>query len=209
MNTVTAINAVLTNALSDPALKKSICRFLDWAPEIKHEGLVSTHISAFLSENGTKARREQSMSRRRIDILVEGQSIEAKYHFEGDLLEIEQALSAGAVHNASGWNSATNAVLGELARGKASYFMWHVCVRSLGMDARYKYPELINKFFTHTQATTHLQAAANAATIIDTKLFPLFQARVPGLVFWQLPNIAASHTTLLSRLYCFPARHDA
>lgn len=149
------------------------------------------------------------MRKRRVDLEIGDACVEAKYHFEGDLLEIEARLAAGEAYAPKGWNSAPNAILSELTRGKASYFLWHVCIRSLGMPHQYKYAELIDKFYIHTGTATLPDAADSAEAFIDGQLFPRFKVVAPQVTQFTLPRIDGAHSCLISRLYYFPTRDEA
>ena len=199
---------VLATAFTASRFTDPVRFALDWAPEIKHEGLVTTSLSAYLRSIGVQSRREVSLSKRRIDLYIGSSAIEAKYHFEGDLLEIERNLRNNATHGATAWNSATNAILGELARGRASYFLWLVCIRSPDMPALYKLSHLIEPFYLATGAPSLSAAASCAEQLLDATLLPLLQQRTALTHFW-LPNIMGQHSCIVPRLYYFPARDEA
>ena len=199
---------LLRKALIAPAVSSQLCHFLDWAAEIKHEELVCTHLSACLKSSGIPSKREVKVgvNSRKVDIVINKELIEAKYHYEGDLLEIELALRNGTAFKASNWNSAAKNILTELDRGDGTFLLWHVCIRSLTPPSttQYKLPDLIKRFYSCSRASTLPSAVLAAENFIDLTLFPLFLARRPGLQMHCLPGIQANYSHLISRLYHIP-----
>lgn len=196
------IPILLAEALAAPAVVSSLRYLLDWSPETKHEGLVGTHISAYLRSNGVASRREVC----RVDLVVEGVSIEAKYHYEGDLLRIQRGLSSEILPKSQS-SSPVSDILKELGRLRSSYFLWHVCIRSREKTDQYKYSDLIDSFYTdeHIHVSTLPEAVVAAEHFINQTLHPLFQRCVSQLKVHTLPTIQASHSALLSRLYETPS----
>lgn len=192
------IPTLLAEALAAPTVASSLGYFLDRSPETKHEGLVGTHISAYLRSQGVASRREVQ----RVDLVIDGVGIEAKYHYEGDLLKIECGLSSEDLPGSKKYPPVSD-ILKELGRLRSSFFLWHVCVRNRGKTDQYKYSGLIDSFYSDSRirASSLSEAVAAAEYFINQTLHPLLQRRVPQLRAHTLPTIQASHSALLSRLY--------
>lgn len=131
------INEIVA-AFEDEKFKNFVAWPLRWVPELKHESLVATALSAFLSEKNIACRREfrveKSRTSRRYDLTIEGTPMELKYHLDFDIDLILKTISSPLAHRrleraaASSWN-AGQSFLNELHRAKNSYFLWSICAR--------------------------------------------------------------------------------
>ncbi|WP_156373570.1 hypothetical protein [Pseudorhodoferax sp. Leaf267] len=183
-------------------MRDCIKQALDWVPELKHEGLICTYLSASLRQQGVDSTREVTVKHRRYDIKVNGQHVEAKYHVEGDLHEVIESFapSTNFSYNSKGWNSASKAVHDELRRGDSSWFLWLIAVRDLRSEQPYIYPRLIEKFYKQTNSKSLSQAIAATSSLLDDEVLAAFQTRLQATVY-KLPAVRGKHTALVSRLY--------
>lgn len=200
---------ILSEGYREATFIATVVDALDWVPELKHEGLVCTHLSSALRKRGVASMREVTVGRRRYDIKIEDCFVEAKYHFEGDLHDVLTSFrpESNYVYNPKGWNSAPKSIHDELNRGEPSWFLWMVCVRTPESNENYIYRDLIGRFQNSCGATDFDSSIAAAELLMARDCTSVFQARLATLDY-DLPTIRGRHSALVSRLYHLAA-YDA
>lgn len=207
---------LIKRALRTPQVKKTIQLLLDHSSEIKHEDTICSLISAELRQQDLPAKRKAYSPKRGkrkarcVDMLIDQQEVEAKYHFEGDLVHVARALAKRPRYKAKGSRTAPKDVRSELRRATPSYFLWMVCIRSKAeLESErvpYKLPELVRLFYREKiakQSRTVRQATKAAEAAIDRRLLPLFKqdAKRRRIRPDRLPTIHGRHSSLIFRLY--------
>jgi hypothetical protein len=196
-----SVYALIDSVYAEPSFQSAIAHILDWAPELKHENHITTLISTYLRKSGVNSRREVTRENLRADLEIQGESLEAKYHFEGDLIEIPASFST---INSSGkvqsWPSVATAIYGDLVKPDRSYFLWFVCIRSNGIAGIYKCSRLIGEFYKQRGVSTLDGAVQSAEELINNKIKTIFQPLLSGPPV-ELPNLVGTHSVLISRLY--------
>lgn len=210
--------SLLKTVLQKSSIKKAIKLLIDHASEIKHEDTICTLLSAELRSKGPA-----SISRRKvyfpklgrkkarcIDLVINTHKIEAKYHFEGDLVHIEKVFVEGARYKKKGSRTARKEVRDELRRDAPAYFLWMVCVRSEVERERkeipYKMDNLIGLFYKNKmrgRGKTLGKATKVAEAMIDKQLLRHFRRDVKTrrIRSIPLPTIRGGHSSLIFRLY--------
>ena len=175
---------------------------LDWVPELKHENLVCTHLSASLRKMGMQSMGEVTVTGRRYDMNIEGHHLEAKYHLEGDLYEVLDTLEPQSkyLYDKKGWNSASKAIHDELNRGVPSWFLWMVCVRDPDSTENYIYPRLREKFKKKSGANNFESAVTAAEDLMARQVTSAFRTKLETSDF-VMPTIRGRHSALVFRLY--------
>lgn len=206
------IYKLLSEALDNKKIKDVIKFSLDGAPEIKHEGMISTLISAYLREQGIVSRREVSSQylkisneNRRYDLIVENERIEAKYNFEGDLLEISKDFKRVKEIDLVKRNTAYKSIYKEVSRGIDSYFLWHICIRRNLINDTYKCEDLIKNYYNKLsiQNISDCYAIDYAKKIIEGEIYGNFKSINEKIKIQGLPSIEGKNDTILSYLYSF------
>lgn len=196
---------VLLESFKDPTFLAAVQDVLEWVPELKHEGLVCTHLSSALPKKGVRSRREVSLHPRRFDMQIEGVNLEAKYHHDGDLHEVRDSFRNGYVYDPKHYNSATKAIHQELNRGP-SWFLWMVCVRDVNEITQTVFPHLVKRFYKKTKANSFAEALVKAEEIMSGDIAAAFKTQV-ACTTYELPTIKAKHSALVSRLYFVDTRN--
>ncbi len=210
------IAKALDKVYNTPTFIDSIIRALDFAPELKHENQFSTEISAHLNSrtNLYSEREIRTSKKRRVDLRVGDDLVEAKYHYEGDIDQIGTAL-----HNASTnqqyllklldqkYQSAPKDMAQQATRNDAQWLLWFVAVRTRGAPAPYRLPKLIDTFYNNSKAQD-LQAAHKAAAYQMSNIAKVEFANLRGSTINPifLPTIVASKGALVSLLVPLPQR---
>ncbi|MCR5868502.1 hypothetical protein [Aquincola sp. J276] len=202
MPLLTHLPAIFKDAFGQEVMRSCVIEALDWTPELKHEGLICTFLSASLRRRGIQATREVTVNRRRYDINVNGQNVEAKYHVEGDLHEVISSFAQDSKfrYDKRGWNSASKAIHDEINRDEPTWFLWLIAVRDYRAIQPFIYLRLIKKFYEKSGASSWSQAVVTASCLLDNEVLSAFQSRLNATVH-KLPVIRGEHTALVSRLY--------
>lgn len=194
----------------------SIRRALDHAPELKHENHFSTEISIHLNSSlRLRSEREVRMpNRRRVDLRLDDDLVEAKYHYEGDLDSIGSALDAASINSLARQNlldknyqSAPKDMVQQAISGDAHWLLWFVAIRDIGAVAPFRLPALIGKFYVsnNVQSLTAAHQAA-AAQAYDIAKGPFAKLRGVELSPILLPTIEARKGALVTILIPLPKR---
>jgi hypothetical protein len=195
------VYALIDSVYAEPSFQSAIAHILDWAPELKHENHITTLISTYLRKSGVNSRREVSGKKQRVDVEIQGESLEAKYHFEGDLLGIPASFGTIASSDKlQSWRSVATEIHGDLVKPDRSYFLWFVCIRSNETDEIYRCSDLIGEFYKRRGVSTLNEAVQSAEELIKSEINAKFQPLLSGPPV-ELPNLVGTHSVLISRLY--------
>ncbi|HNT28196.1 MAG TPA: hypothetical protein PKH10_08460, partial [bacterium] len=188
-----------------------------FAPELKLENQISTIISVFLNRKGIRAEREVSdRDIKRCDLVIEEKTIEAKYHFEGDLIEVKNEVIGRIDQIRTGdfdkeekkRPGAGIEVVHDMMRKDRDYFLWYLCVRKnesseegryryKGKKYRYKYPKGTEIFYQ----TTSCQYEQSSKVVLENIREMNECLETIGIISYQLPPIETEKATLWTFLY--------
>lgn len=211
------IPTALAHIYGTKSFTDSIKRALDHAPELKHENRFSTEISIHLnSDTRLRAEREVRIpkSRRRVDLRLDDDLVEAKYHYEGDLNSIGSTLNSASSNSLAcqklldkNYQSAPKDMVQQAIRDDANWLLWFVAIRDIGAVAPFRLPALIGKFYASNNVKS-LTAAhrAAAAQAYDITKGPFAKLRGVELSPILLPTIEARKGALVTILIPLPKR---
>jgi hypothetical protein len=202
------MNIKIPSGFNCPVFVAALKDALDWVPELKHEGLVCTHLSSALRKLGHQSVREVTVAPRRYDMQVGSDFLEAKYHFEGDLIDVLASLQPGSnyIYKPNGWNSAPKSIHDELNRAAPSWFLWMICVRDPHSTEGYIYPKLRGKFASRSGSTNFQTAIDKTEDILRNQIGPAFNLKLKHpttTTYFALPTIKGNHSALVSELFYF------
>lgn len=194
----------------------SIKLTLDHAPELKHENHFSTEISIHLnlSLRLSSEREVRIPNRRRVDLRLGDDLVEAKYHYEGDLDSIGNALDVASVNSLArqklldkNYQSAPKDMVQQAIRDDADWLLWFVAVRDIGAVAPFRLPALIGKFYASKNVQSLKDAHEAAADqACDIAKGPFARLRGVELNPILLPTIEAKKGALVTLLIPLPKR---
>jgi hypothetical protein len=226
--------AAILKVYHEQEFVQAVCRALDFAPELKHENQFSTEISIHLNRFGVPSEREFRVSGhktevlakggvrergRRHDLNVTGSFIEAKYHYEGDLVSIREGLTSAKKDPVSLENqlkptrqTASSDMVRQAVQNKNQWLLWFVAVRSLEVNidagtSKFRCQSYIPKFYLQCGAKNLADAHQDAAKQMDEIVSQEFSfLRGTASESIPLPPIVACRGALVSRLIKLPTR---
>ncbi len=203
------ISRQLRDVFSTGRFQERVKEFLVCAPELKHEGAITTQLRIGLSLGGNPSRREVTAQGFRHDLRIAADTfVEAKYHYEGDVERIVDSLRWAIsdpghrtkILDRGARKTAERDMIVQAVRDQgAHWLLWMVLVRPPGKSNDYCFPNLIREFYRgQSNSLKEGVVRARAQMLEAAGAFSALRGHVAP--HWWMPKVETDRGTLLTLL---------